>query len=128
MAERHGPPALAGAAAELEMRRLTRRGFIVAAGAALAGFGAWRWLTAATPDDGVPWPLRRMLRFNESLAQGLGGPRQLAPTFPADSVQSQPRTNGQIGLAGTVDRAAWQLQVRHENRGPAQTLRLGDVQ
>jgi DMSO/TMAO reductase YedYZ molybdopterin-dependent catalytic subunit len=128
MPERNGPPALTGAVADQEMRRLTRRGFIVGVGAALAGLGAWRWLTAAAPDDGLPWPLRRMLRFNEDLAQGLGGPRQLAPTFSADSVQGLPRTNGQIGLSGVIDRAAWQLQVHHENRRPAQTLRLGDLQ
>jgi DMSO/TMAO reductase YedYZ molybdopterin-dependent catalytic subunit len=128
MPDRSGLAALAGAVAELEMRRLTRRSFVVGAAAALAGLGAWRWLTTATPEDGVPWPLRRMLGFNEDLAQGLGGPRQLAPTFPADSVQGLPRTNGQIGLAGAIDRAAWQLHVHHENRGGAQTLRLGDLQ
>ena len=110
------------------MRRLTRRSFMVGAGATLAGLGAWRWLTTATPDDGVPWPLRRMLGCNEDFAQGLGGPRRLAPTFPADHVLGLPRTNGQIGLAGAIDRAAWQLQVHHENRGGTQTLRLGDLQ
>ena len=45
-------------AAELEMRRLTRRSSLVGGAAALAGLGAWRWLTRATPEDGVPWPLR----------------------------------------------------------------------
>jgi DMSO/TMAO reductase YedYZ molybdopterin-dependent catalytic subunit len=110
------------------MRRLTRRGFVVGAGAALAGLGAWRWLSTATPDDGVPWPLRWMLRFNEGLAQGLGGPRQLAPIFPSDSVQGLPRTNGQIGLPGVIDRAAWQLQIQHEHRGRTQSLRWADLQ
>ena len=119
---------LTGAAAEQEIRRLTRRSFTTGAVAALAGLGAWRWLTTATPEDGIPWPLRRVLRFNEWLAEGAYSPNRLAPTFPAASVRGPARTNGLIGLAGDVDAAAWQLRVRHEGRRGEQTIRLRAVQ
>ena len=120
-------PPLAGAAAEQEMRRLTRRGFVTGAVAALAGLGAWRWLTTAAAEDGVRWPLRRVLRLNQALAEGLGSPHHLATTFPAESVRGPARTNGLIGLAGAVDAAGWQLRVQHEGRGPGQTIRWRDV-
>src|SRR5262249_17335899 len=123
MADPKGAPPLTGLAAEQQMRRLTRRSFITGAAAALAGLGAWRWVTAATPEDGVPWPLRRVLRVNERLAEGLGAPHRLAPTFLAEGVRGPARTNGLIGLAGEVDAAGWQLRVEHEGRGHGQTIR-----
>jgi DMSO/TMAO reductase YedYZ molybdopterin-dependent catalytic subunit len=126
MPDPKGPP-LTGTAAEEHLRRLTRRGFLAGAAAALAGAGVWRWLTSATPEDGLPWPLRRVLRFNENLAEGLGSPHRLAPTFPPQSVQGPPRTNGLIGLSGEVDSAGWKLRVQHEGHGPGQAIRLQDV-
>src|SRR5262249_6586815 len=128
MPDPKGPPSLTGAAAEQRMRRLTRRSFVTGAAAALAGLGAWGWLTTATPEDGVPWPLRRVLRFNERLAEGLGAPHRLAPTFSAESVRGPARTNGLVGLDGEVDGAGWELRVEHEGRGRGQTIRLRDVQ
>src|SRR5260370_6072177 len=80
--------------AEQTMRRLTRRGFLTGAVAGLAGFGAWRLLRMATPEDGLPWPLLRMLRFNEALAERLYSPDRLAPTFPAASRCGAARTHG----------------------------------
>jgi DMSO/TMAO reductase YedYZ molybdopterin-dependent catalytic subunit len=128
MVDAKAPPPLTGEAAEQQMRRLTRRGFMIGAVAALGGLGAWRWLTTATAEDGVPWPLRRVLRFNEGLAEALGAPRELAPTFPAESVQGPARINGLIGLANEVDAARWQVSVQHEGRGAGQTIRLRDIQ
>jgi DMSO/TMAO reductase YedYZ molybdopterin-dependent catalytic subunit len=121
-------PTLTGAAAEKHLKRLTRRSFVTGGAAAVAGLAAWRWLTTATAEDGVPWPLRRFLRFNEGLAETLGAPRHLAPTFPAESVQGPARTNGMVGLMNEVDPAGWQLTVEHEGRGPGQKIRLRDLQ
>jgi len=122
-------PPLTGSAAEGEMRRLTRRSFATGAVAALAGLGGWRWLTAgAALEDGLPWPLRRVLRFNQRLAEGYSSPRRLAPSFPADSVQGPARTNGLVGLSGEVKASAWELRVRHEGRRAEQVVSLRAVQ
>jgi DMSO/TMAO reductase YedYZ molybdopterin-dependent catalytic subunit len=128
MPDPKGSPPLTGDGAEQQLRRLTRRGFFTGAAAALAGFGAWRWLTTAALEDGVPWPLRRVLRFNERLAEGLGSPNGLAPTFPAENVRGPARINGLVGLDDDVNGAGWQLRVEHEGRRRSQTIRLRDVQ
>lgn len=120
-------PWLPEAPAEQQMRCLTRRSLLVGCAAMLAGLGGWRWLTTAAPEGGVPWPLRRLLRFNQGLAEGLGSPRHLAPTFPADSVQGPARANGDIGLDGEVDGADWQLRIQHQGRGLEQVIRLQDI-
>src|SRR6516225_4436926 len=119
MVESKVPLPMTGPEAEQQMRRLTRRSFVTGTLAAAAGLGAWRWLTTATPEDGVPWPLRHVLRFNQGLVEGLGSPHGLAPTFPAESVQGSARVNGLIGLADEVEVEAtgWQLSVQHEGRG-----------
>jgi DMSO/TMAO reductase YedYZ molybdopterin-dependent catalytic subunit len=119
---------LTGDAAEHQMRRLTRRSFVTGTAVALAGLGTWRWLSTAAPEDGVPWPLRRVLRLNQRLAEGLGAPRGLAPTFPVQNVRGPARTNGLIGLAGEVDGAGWQVSIQQEGRGRAQTIRLQEIQ
>jgi DMSO/TMAO reductase YedYZ molybdopterin-dependent catalytic subunit len=121
-------PPLAGAAAEQQLRHLTRRSFIVGAGAALAGLGAWRWLTTAPAEDGLPWPLRRVLRWNQGLTQRLGSPSHLAPTFPGEKVRGAARVNGLIGLSAAVDGARWRLRVEHAGRDPGQAIRLRDIQ
>jgi hypothetical protein len=120
-------PPLTGPAAEKEMRRLSRRSFTVGAAAALAGLGGWGWLATAGTDDGLPWPLRRMLRFNQSLAQSLSAPGALAPTFPADAVVGPARTNGLIGLDGGVPGGDWRLRVQHADGRAEQALGLGAI-
>jgi DMSO/TMAO reductase YedYZ molybdopterin-dependent catalytic subunit len=128
MPEPKKQPALTGPAAEREMSRLTRRSLITGAVAAVAGLGVWRWLTTASPEDGLPWPLRRVLGFNQALAEGLYSPGRLAPTFPAESVHDPARTNGLIGLSGPANAAGWQLRVRHEGRRAEQEVGLRAVQ
>ncbi len=120
-------PALTGAAAEARMRLLTRRSFAVGAAAALAGLAGWGWLTTADPEDGIPWPLRRMLGVNQWLAEGLAPPEHLAPTFPRAAAEGSPRTNGLVGLSSEVQTADWQLRVEHAGR-PEQRISLATVQ
>jgi DMSO/TMAO reductase YedYZ molybdopterin-dependent catalytic subunit len=120
--------AMPRSAAEQDMRRLTRRSFLTGGVAALAGLGAWRLLTTATREDGIPWPLRRMLRFNQGLAEGYYSPRRLAPTFTAERVQGEARTNGLVGLAGNVNAAGWQVRVQHAGRNAEQAIALKAVQ
>lgn len=116
MPEPEGQGSLSGPAADQEMRRLTRRSFTVGAFTAAAGLGAWTWLRTATSEDGVPWPLRRILGANERLARGLFSPQRLAPTFSAAWVQGAPRANGLIGLENDARSFAWRLRVEHAGR------------
>lgn len=128
MAESKSSPAPTGDAADRALRHLTRRGFTIGAIAAAAGLGAWRWLTTATEDHGVPWPLRGVLRFNQWLAEGYSSPRHLAPTFPLAAVREEARVNGGVGLFSAVQAAGWQLRVQHAGREVEQVIRLQTVQ
>jgi DMSO/TMAO reductase YedYZ molybdopterin-dependent catalytic subunit len=121
-----GPP-LTGAAAEQEIRRLTRRSFLTGTGATLVGLAAWRWLTTADPEGDLPWPLRRVLRFNEELAEGLYSSSRLAPSFPAENVQNPARVNGLVGLANEIDPSVWQLRIQHIGRADRQRIGLKDL-
>jgi DMSO/TMAO reductase YedYZ molybdopterin-dependent catalytic subunit len=122
------PCFLSGATAEEEMRCRTRRSFLVGAVATLAGLGGWSWLTTATPEDGLPWPLRRVLRFNQGLGERFYSSGRLAPTFPRESVQGPARTNGLIGLTEAVRGASWQLRIQHEGHRAEQAINSRDLQ
>src|SRR5436853_3506014 len=69
-----------------ELRRRTRRDFIVAGVAAAAGIGGWKWLTTRPEEDGVPWPLRRVLEMNERIASAYFSPKRLSPEFAASRI------------------------------------------
>ncbi len=85
---------------ERRLRRLSRRGFALGGVAALAGVGGWQWLVTRSDEGGLPWPLRRVLEFDERLARGLFRPSRLSPQFPRSAAR-MPRVNGSIGVAST---------------------------
>ena len=95
---------------ERRLRRMTRRGFALGGAAALAGFAGWRWLVTRSEEDGLPWPLRRVLEFNERVARGLSRTSRLSPEFPRTAAR-MPRVNGSIGLESDLDPSAWRLRV-----------------
>ncbi len=118
-------PVLIGPEAEKQMRRLTRRSFAAGAAAIAAGFAGWHWLTTAAPDDGVPWPLRRILRLNQSVSEAFFSQARLAPTFPNARVDGPPRINGMLGLYGSdPPRTRWRIRVQHEGRSTEEALGL----
>src|ERR1700726_1599810 len=84
-----------------EIRRLSRRSFATGAAAAAIGGAAFRWLTTRGPADGLPWPLRRALRGNESVAGRLFSESRLAPEFAPESA-GEPRVNGHVGLDSPI--------------------------
>ncbi len=100
------------AAVALELRRRTRRSFLVALAAASAGFAGWRWLKSRPEAGGIPGPLRSLLGFNQRLGEGLFDPNRQVPELP-DTQRSRPgpRVNGDIGLNSPVDLAAWRLRI-----------------
>jgi DMSO/TMAO reductase YedYZ molybdopterin-dependent catalytic subunit len=109
-------------------RRLTRRSFLTGGAGALAALAGWQWLRASAADDGVPWPLRRVLRFNERLGRAVFSETRLAPTFPQSRAVSAAdmRVNGGLGLSSPLAPAAWGLVVEG-GRGPALRFGLDDV-
>ncbi len=97
--------------ARREMSRRTLFSFITGMLAAGAGYGGWRWLNSRANSDGVPWPLRRVLGFNEKLARGYFSSSRQAQEFPESAVQAQPRVNGMIGLHQRLRTTDWTLRV-----------------
>jgi len=95
---------------ERQMHHMSRRSFLWGAVAVAAGFGGLHWLDSRPTSDGIVWPLRRMLEFNEGLARGYFKDSRLAPTF-ARAQAREPRPNGDIGLPSDVDVDSWKLHV-----------------
>ena len=104
-------PLVGDAAIDSEIRRLTRRGFATGAIAALVGAGTATWVATRPEEDGLPWPLRRMLQFNERIARGVYSPQRLAPEF-APALATDLRVNGRVGLMSPVARPDdWTVHV-----------------
>jgi DMSO/TMAO reductase YedYZ molybdopterin-dependent catalytic subunit len=123
------PPSVPVSEAEARatMRRLSRRSFTVGGMAALLGVGGWSWLRTRELDGGIPWPLRRVLEFNERLGLAYFQPTRLAPNFPRERAR-EPRTNGHYGLNADFDPARWSLQVEQTGPKPrTQTFSLNDI-
>ena len=114
-----------------EANRRSRRAFLVGGVAVLAGLGGWRWLVTRPDDDGVAWPLRRILDANGRISAAYFSEARLAPVFPKSQAKA-PRVNGRIGMAGEFDPATWRMQVQgYAPAGsPARTqeFTLADIQ
>ncbi len=109
------------------LRRLTRRGFVVAGSAAVAGFTGWRWLVTQGEEGGLNWPLRRVLEFNERLARRAFRASRLSAEFPRSAAR-MPRVNGQIGLDPSIDLATWRLRVEGAaDHRPARLFTLAEL-
>jgi DMSO/TMAO reductase YedYZ molybdopterin-dependent catalytic subunit len=112
---------------ESRLRSLSRRGFALGGLAVLGGFASWRWLATGSEEDGLPWPLRRVLELNERLAQGAFRAARLSPELPRSAAR-MPRVNGTIGLESDLDLSAWRLQVVGPGRDPVRrSLTLDDI-
>ncbi len=93
-----------------QARLRTRRSFVVAGAAELAGLSGWRWLTTRRLDDDIPWPLRSVLQVNEQLARDYFKRSRLAPTFALSSAR-EPRVNGTEGMDNEFYLSTWKLRV-----------------
>jgi DMSO/TMAO reductase YedYZ molybdopterin-dependent catalytic subunit len=108
-------------------RRMTRRSFTVGGLAALGGLGSWYWLLTRSPEGELPWPLRRVLEFNENLARPYFHSGRLAPTFSREQAR-EPRVNGPIGLSQDFDPARWKLNIEIPgHRGAAREFSLAQI-
>jgi DMSO/TMAO reductase YedYZ molybdopterin-dependent catalytic subunit len=103
-----------------EMRRLTRRSILTGGIAAAAGAAGLTWLATRQDENGIPWPLRRVLRVNEALSRGVFfSENHLAPEFPIERAVKEVRVNEDIGMSEDVDRATWVVKTSGSTRGAA---------
>ncbi len=112
--------------ARRQMRQRTRRSFVCGAAAALSGLAGWAWLKSRANEAGLPWPLRRMLDANETLARALFDPARLAPNF-ALGIAREPRVNGLLGLESRFDPARWKLRVESPALKKPLVLTIDDI-
>jgi DMSO/TMAO reductase YedYZ molybdopterin-dependent catalytic subunit len=108
-----------------ELRRRTRRDFLVAGVAAAGAIGGYEWLRASRREDDVPWPERRVLEFNRKLAQGYLSDSRLMPSYSRDRVEHL-KPNGDVGLDPEVDLRNWHVQVSTD-RGPVVNVPVSDL-
>ena len=111
LAELEATPEEIDSEVNAELRRLSRRGFLSFGAAAVAGYGAWKWLTTRGQLDYLQWPLRRVLQLNESVAESYFRTARLSPTFPPSRITRPARLNGGFGLAQNFDPATWRLNL-----------------
>ena len=109
---------------ERVVRRMSRRAFVTGGVVAAAGLGAYRWLRTRPREDGLEWPLRRVLVGNENLAGAYFSPERLSPTFRESDV-SRLRVNGRLGLSANANLDHWRLQV--EGGAAPATLTMEEV-
>jgi DMSO/TMAO reductase YedYZ molybdopterin-dependent catalytic subunit len=107
------------------VKRMSRRGFLGAAVAAGAGYGAWKWLRTRDQIGYLQWPLRRVLELNETVAEGYFRAARLSPTFPPSRITRPARLNGALGLDPQFDPATWRLRI--EGAAKPVVLTLDDI-
>jgi len=109
-----------------ELRRRTRRDFLIAGVAAAGGIGAYEWVRHSKREDDVPWPQRRVLDFNRKLSEAYLSDSHLMPSYSRDRVEHL-KPNGDIGLDPGVDLRNWRVQVSADD-GPLVNVPVADLQ
>jgi DMSO/TMAO reductase YedYZ molybdopterin-dependent catalytic subunit len=112
--------------AQRELRRRTRRDFLVGGVAGAAAIAGYEWLKNAKQDEGQPWPLRRVLDANGKLWRGYVRDTHLMPTFSPERV-GHLKPNGDIGLRSPLNRSGWRLNVATRSENPDLTLTMADI-
>jgi DMSO/TMAO reductase YedYZ molybdopterin-dependent catalytic subunit len=108
------------------VKNKSRRAFLTAGIAAVAGVGGYEWLRSRRQEEMVPWPQRRVLGFNEKLAHGYLSDSHLAPTYDASAIGTL-KPNGEYGLDDDVDADTWRLQVIANSEMAPLALTLADI-
>ncbi len=88
--------------AQRELRKRSRRGFLIGGLAAVGAIGGYEWLGRAPQENDQPWPLRRVLQANGALSHGYLSDGHLAPTYSPRDITPL-KSNGDIGLKEEMD-------------------------
>ncbi|MBV9500396.1 MAG: molybdopterin-dependent oxidoreductase [Acidobacteriaceae bacterium] len=126
MSNRHPEIVLPDADARRELRRRTRRDFLVGGIAGLAGIGAYEWITRAAQDNGTPWPQRNVLDLNGKISEAYLSHSHLMPSYGASQI-SPLKVNGDIGVDDDFDKKGWRLQVAVGETDPSLHLQMSDI-
>lgn len=102
--------AIADSAVLAESRRHTRRSFIGASVAAVAGYGFYRWIDRSPGIGMQRLPLRDAFRANAAISRVISGEHALAPTYPLKKAKDL-RVNGVFGLKKMLAPQGWRLQL-----------------
>ena len=114
------------AAIDRRVHQLSRRGFLVGGVAAVAAYGAWKFIRLAPRIGDVPWPLRRGLETNEKLSEAYFRESRLSRTFPPSAITNA-RINGGVGLEANYHPETWRLRVEGIDGQPPATLTIDDI-
>jgi hypothetical protein len=95
-----------------ELKRRTRRGFLTGAIGLISGILGLNWIFSRRDDDGIPWPLRRVLQINEGIFRDFFRSNHPAPQAPRIT-DAEPRVNGDIGLTDEklADLKTWKIKI-----------------
>ena len=126
MTDRHQKITLPDDEAKRRLGRRSRRDFLIGGVAALGAVGAYEWVTQAGQIDGVPWPQRRVLEFDDKLSHGYLSDSHLMPTYSPSEV-GHLKANGDIGMAEPFDKSKWRLQLTPGDGAPNLHLSLADI-
>jgi DMSO/TMAO reductase YedYZ molybdopterin-dependent catalytic subunit len=107
-----------------EMRRRSRRSFLVLGLGAVAGIAGWEWLVTRPRIGDTPYPLRWALEFNEAIAGRYFSDAHHSATYPRELAR-EPRVNGGEGMSPGFDPSAWRLKL--QAAGTTTQLTLDDI-
>jgi hypothetical protein len=100
----------ADATVHAELRRRTRRSFVVAAVGAAAGVGFYEWLSRGPEKQMQPLVLERAFETNAAIARNDLLQNNLAPVYPASRAENL-RVNGVVGLRKELEPDSYRLQL-----------------
>jgi DMSO/TMAO reductase YedYZ molybdopterin-dependent catalytic subunit len=105
----------------------SRRAFVTMGVAAAAGYGGWTWLRSRSPEGGVQWPLRGVLRGNEKVAETYFSDGHRSPELPLSQVSATARKNGDVGLGADFEPAQWVLNLQGSTSADPQQITLAQI-
>lgn len=97
-----------------DSRRHTRRSFVVAAAAAVGGYGLYKWIDHLPAEEMQPGGYRKAFEANAAISRVVFNERGLAPTYPLSKAGNL-RVNGVYGLKKMLEPASYRLQLVGSN-------------
>ncbi|MDE3198896.1 MAG: molybdopterin-dependent oxidoreductase, partial [Acidobacteriota bacterium] len=105
--------------AEAEIKRRSRRAFMVLGGGMAAGITGFALLNRGGEEGDIPPALRGILGMNERVVRSaVYSNAHMVKTYPASAI-GDIKKNGDVGMDDEVDLAAWRLNVIPYGKSPA---------